>query len=153
MGYRSNEIRRRRLCTVEGCNDKHFGKGYCNKHYRRLRDHGHLGDRRRKRGSGSITSKGRILIHTGNEFVFEHILIAEKSLGKKLPEKAEIHHLDGNPSNNESINLVICPSHSYHMLLHRRTRALKACGYVDWERCRYCSKYDNPINMYKSKGG
>lgn len=29
-----------RTCTVDGCARRHFGKGYCNMHYRRWRKHG-----------------------------------------------------------------------------------------------------------------
>ena len=28
-----------RICSVEGCDKKHFGKGYCNKHYINLKRH------------------------------------------------------------------------------------------------------------------
>lgn len=48
--------------------------------------------------------------------------LAELALGKNLPKGACVHHVDGNPLNNESSNLVICPSHAYHMLLHKRLR-------------------------------
>ncbi|MBD1382684.1 hypothetical protein [Metabacillus arenae] len=30
----------RRICEIEGCQDKHFAKGYCKKHYQRYRRHG-----------------------------------------------------------------------------------------------------------------
>lgn len=33
---------KREGCLVEGCNNKHFGKGYCNKHYSRLKRNGTL---------------------------------------------------------------------------------------------------------------
>jgi hypothetical protein len=29
-----------RTCSVEGCNNKHYGKGYCNKHYQQIKKHG-----------------------------------------------------------------------------------------------------------------
>ncbi|MDR4341777.1 hypothetical protein FOS10_35145, partial [Bacillus thuringiensis] len=29
-----------RLCSIEGCTDKHYGKGYCSKHYRMNRKTG-----------------------------------------------------------------------------------------------------------------
>ena len=31
-----------RLCSVEGCNGKHYGKGYCNKHYQQIRKYGEI---------------------------------------------------------------------------------------------------------------
>lgn len=38
---------RNRLCTVDDCNNPHFGKGYCSKHYTRMRVHGTLEGRDR----------------------------------------------------------------------------------------------------------
>lgn len=34
-----------RICSVEGCNGKHVGKGYCMKHYKQFRRHGHIPER------------------------------------------------------------------------------------------------------------
>ena len=79
--------------------------------------------------------------------VLEHILIAEKALGRHLPPKAEIHHIDEDPSNNDPSNLVICQSRSYHKLLHRRLRALKACGNPNALFCVYCKGYDRQEAM------
>lgn len=31
-----------KVCKVEGCNDKHCGLGYCIKHYRQYKRHGHI---------------------------------------------------------------------------------------------------------------
>lgn len=51
-------------------------------------------------------------------YVAEHLIIAERALGKSLPAGAEIHHLDGNKSNNQNNNLIICQNRKYHGLLH-----------------------------------
>jgi hypothetical protein len=59
---------------------------------------------------------------------FESRRLAEKALGKPLPKGAVIHHIDGSSLNDIPTNLVVCPSHAYHMLLHARTRQLKKEG-------------------------
>src|SRR2546426_2788757 len=70
--------------------------------------------------------------------VHEHILIAEKALGHLLPQKAQVHHVDGNPQNNEPSNLVICEDQAFHKLLHARARRLKDTGSLDLKRCCAC---------------
>jgi hypothetical protein len=86
-----------------------------------------------------------------NGYVFEHILLAEKALGKALPDNSEIHHSNGIKNDNSFGNLVICEGRGYHMLLHQRKRALAACGHTDWLRCAYCKQYDAKENMYTRK--
>ena len=101
-----------------------------------------------------IHSLGYILIAMKNHprsnkdgYVAEHYLIAEKALGKSLPPKAIIHHLDGSPAKNKNNNIVICENKSYHHLLHVRQRAKDAGFAVNWRKCNSCKKYDAPENM------
>jgi len=88
---------------------------------------------------------------TRHGFVREHVLIAESILGRTLKGSEQIHHVDGNPSNNSFNNLVICPDMSFHKLLHIRQRAHDACGNPNWRKCRYCQKYDEQSNLYMYK--
>ena len=80
--------------------------------------------------------------------VRQHRLIAEKALGRLLPGKAVVHHHNEDPVDNRPENLVVCQDNAYHMLLHQRMRALRACGNANWVRCRSCKRYDDPSRMY-----
>jgi hypothetical protein len=51
----------------------------------------------------------------------EHVLIAEKILGRALNKNEVVHHIDGNTLNNKNDNLLIC-TRSYHTWLHWRIK-------------------------------
>lgn len=76
--------------------------------------------------------------------VFKHILVAEEVLGKPLPKGVVVHHHGAKDDNTQ---LVICQNHAYHMLLHQRMRALRACGHANWRKCVFCGQYDKPVNL------
>lgn len=80
-------------------------------------------------------------------YVREHILIAEHVLGRPLPNGAVVHHANGIKDDNRNNNLCICQDEAYHQELHRRKRAVAACGNPDWIRCKYCKNYDDPTQM------
>ena len=56
-------------------------------------------------------------------YVDEHVVVAERALGKHLPAGAVVHHVDVNRRNNAPTNLVICQDAAYHKLLHARLNA------------------------------
>lgn len=155
-------LREKRECSMAGCDEIHFGRGYCRKHYisefyshknnpeqskqKKARREDRIcihcgkkfcpplesskycsskcsGGHKRQR---FILKKGykKILMAThpradGKGYVFEHILIAEKVIGRTLAESEEVHHKDLDKLNNDPSNLVICASHSEHMAFHR----------------------------------
>ena len=99
----------------------------------------------------------RVLGKVNGKPRYEHIYVAEKIFGGPLPEGYEVHHKDENGLNNDPSNLVICKSKREHKELHRRMKALAACGHEDWLVCVICGKYDDPKNLYvwarKDRGG
>jgi hypothetical protein len=106
------------------------------------------------KGGNRINQDGYVLIlmpehpRARGGYVGEHVLVAEKALGKFLPPGAVPHHHDGNRSNNSPSNLVICQDNSYHHLIHHRQRAYEACGHASWRKCKWCCEYDDPRKFY-----
>lgn len=105
--------------------------------------HGHHTKRGQpsSRWNGGITSTVKGYRIRRDDHRFEHIIVVERALGKALRRTATVHHVNEDRADNKPPNLVACDSHSYHMLLHRRQRALDACGNPDWVRCRGCDTY------------
>jgi hypothetical protein len=80
-------------------------------------------------------------------YVREHVLVAEKAMGRALGIEHPVHHVDGNPQNNANDNLVVCEDNAYHMLIERRTRAWRACGNPNARKCSVCKQYDVVENL------
>lgn len=139
-----------RNCVIEGCTEsvgRHGAKDMCYDHYNNQTRRGNpLSWPTRRNGSGWFVTgyKG----FTKNYIKkLEHVEKAEKALGRDLPDGAVVHHADLTRANNETSNLVICPSQAYHLLLHIRTRAFDACGNASWRKCKVCKTHDDPKNL------
>lgn len=136
------------ICCIKDCAKKSNSSGFCAMHYRRLRLYGNPLRSQRVYGAGRTCKKsGYRIVHIAGAEKFEHVAIVEKILGRPLPRGAVVHHVDHDRQNNVPTNFVVCPDRAYHALLHRRERALDACGNVNWRRCRVCRQYDDPANL------
>lgn len=114
-------------CAVLTCENEAFSKGYCQTHYKTVFKYGRENLIIAPRGSGTITKDGYKEIYVNGEKILEHIWIAERALGKKLPPGAVVHHMNEDKTDNFTpLNLIICPDQAYHMLLHKRMRDYEA---------------------------
>lgn len=135
-------------CSFIGCKEKHEARGLCNMHYLQWRRNRATTPRKKsKKGSGWTDKDGYKYFNKTRE----HIAIAESSLGRKLPKGSVVHHIDGDKGNNKKSNLLVCPSQSYHLLIHKRQRAIEASGNPDYLRCVFCKRYDSPDLMYSHR--
>lgn len=76
----------------------------------------------RTNGNRYISSHGYVVIKIGRKKrQYEHVLVAEKALGRKLDKGMVVHHINCNKLDNRPTNLLIC-STGYHLALHARMR-------------------------------
>ena len=114
-------------CSVDNCYRPAAIRDLCKMHNTRQYRYGRTSNIIADKGTGRPkTSAGYVLLTINGERKYEHVWLAEKALGKPLPPKAIVHHLNEIPDDNYTpFNLVICPDQKYHMLLHKRARELK----------------------------
>jgi len=69
------------------------------------------------KGGRFINESGYVRVKRGRKYPYEHRLVMEESLGRKLSLNEDVHHIDGNKLNNSLNNLEIL-SKSEHTKLH-----------------------------------
>lgn len=88
------------------------------------------------RGGRVLASNGYILIRVGTEhhladvrgYAYEHRIVAEQALGRRLASDEIVHHRDGDKANNAAENLLVC-TRAEHRAEHRlRQRGLRNPG-------------------------
>lgn len=69
---------------------------------------------------GYVTERGYVKVRTEDgRKVFKHRYVMEQSLGRKLQADEDVHHKNGDKSDNRSENLEVIP-HGKHSSLHHR---------------------------------
>lgn len=115
------------VCIVDDCiRPRSSTDGLCKMHYLRDSRHGRLHTVRAPAGAGRQNAGGYKMIWYNGKLQYEHIVAAEKALGKPLPKGAVVHHMNRDKQDNFSYgNLVVCPDQAYHMMIHQRMAALE----------------------------
>lgn len=76
-------------------------------------------------------NKGYRLVHCPGHhrawstgYVYEHILVIESVLNRKLNPDEVVHHKDGDRTNNDPSNLELMPDRRVHAQLHGQERSV-----------------------------
>ena len=91
-----------------------------------------------------------------------HVLKMTQKIGRPLNKGEVVHHIDGNPKNNNISNLMLLSSQAEHMRIHKlldkSARFCSTCGSTKTETYRVASKeglyecwYDDGIGGFKCK--
>ena len=80
---------------------------------------------RRKLKIGYIVTKAYGHPKAYRNEVYEHILVAEKKLGRYLTKNERVHHINGVKDDNRSENLIVFKNHGEHMRLHLKGKKRK----------------------------
>ena len=82
-----------------------------------------------------------------NGFVYEHILVAEETLGRSLMPDERVHHINCVKHDNRPDNLFVCSGNSEHNLIHG---SLNKCVAELLERGYL--KFNRDTKTYEVKG-
>lgn len=87
------------------------------------------------KGGRTVASNGYVLLkmpghHLADTrgYVYEHRLVAEQKLGRRLLEGEIPHHLNGDKTDNRPENIEVLPSRAHHMREHGQNKAKRAPG-------------------------
>ena len=92
-------------CAVDGCQRPHYAEGYCHRH-RPPKPNPRTGKPTRSQ-KGGLDKDGYRKITCGGKKVFEHRKVMENFLGRKLIEGENVHHKNGQRTDNRVENLEL----------------------------------------------
>ena len=105
---------RKPLCSVEGCVRKSYARGICAMHYERIRRGGDIGPAIEMRAANGKAkprvhdrTNGYVHLWVHGVKVLEHRAVMERHLGRPLTACENVHHINGNRSDNRIENLEL----------------------------------------------
>lgn len=119
-------------CEVDDCDIVTSSiHGLCTKHYKAQWYLNSVGRNEKieriSQGRWIHKITGYVMIKVLGYLQYEHRVLAEKALGRPLPNGAVVHHTGAPDDNHGAFKLIVCPNQEYHMLLHKRMKELE-CG-------------------------
>lgn len=99
----------RKPCAREGCEQRHFARGFCLLHYNRVRLTGHPGplaawDRRSR---WHRQKNGYVTTTIDSRTILQHRRVMEEALGRSLHSWEQVHHKNGIRHDNSLDNLEL----------------------------------------------
>lgn len=102
-------------CSLEDCDQPHYGLGYCRKHWRRFKKHGHVEATRAEPHAPFKNADGYVMIwapdhpdsYKPTNRIPEHRLVMEGLLGRRLLPGENVHHKNGVRDDNRPENLEL----------------------------------------------
>lgn len=97
------------LCTVEGCSRPSTARSLCERHYRKLRIYGDPAGGRWQNDPDKWTTYKDGYVHKmiDGKIISQHRWVMEQHLGRRLLPHENVHHLNGDRSDNRIENLEL----------------------------------------------
>ena len=88
------------------------------------------------RGGKSIASNGYVLVRVGIDhpladvrgYAYEHRLVASEKLGRLLIKGEQVHHINGDKTDNRPENIIVVSCLQEHRSFHRKSNNLRLFG-------------------------